>query len=198
MTYAEEQTEQLESRPGSTTPEEACVVRFRAGDERAFDELVELTKHRIFAQAYRIIQDRDSAFDIVQEAYVKLLKFLPKWNYSCQVSTWLYRTVANACVDWHRRRAKAGVVEPELAHFLATHAQAQVQPAQASSEAEERAVVRAHVAQLPERMQACVKLRYFDGHSLKDVARLQNCSIGTVKATVFQAFKKLRTALRHD
>ena len=51
------------------------------GDDRAFDEVVKKTQKDVYSLAFRWSRDRELAFDICQEVYVKFYKFLPKWDF---------------------------------------------------------------------------------------------------------------------
>jgi len=179
--------------------ENRLIERCRQGDTDAFDELVAATQRSSFALAYRWTQDRDAAFDMVQEGYIKLYRFLPRWNYSCRVTTWLYRTLANTCIDHHRRRRfeTVGLGDPEHDDVRVHEPLAGDQsPPELIANGERASTVRACVKQLPERMRQAVQLRYLGGLSLREVSEVQHCSIGTIKATIHQALKKLRLQLR--
>ena len=75
------------------------VARARRGDHRAFAQVVEHYDHRLRGLAYRLLGDRDRMDDVLQEAYVKAFRSLPRFKGESALGTWLYRIVYNACVD---------------------------------------------------------------------------------------------------
>jgi RNA polymerase sigma-70 factor (ECF subfamily) len=178
--------------------EQTLIRRFCAGDAGAFDRLVENSKRDAFARAYWMTGNRDDAFDIVQDSYVKLLKALRKWDGSSSVRTWLYRVITNACIDLHRRRKTRLVVEDEDVAAGAGHLKPEsgATPLHVVMNREQVVELLRHVEALPARMRQCIRLRYMDGRSVAEVAEHQGCSEGTVKATVHQGLKKLRASMR--
>src|SRR5574339_1235962 len=77
-------------------------------DERTFARLVEKYAGRLYSVAYRMLGNRADAEDAVQRALLKCFaaraSYSPRWA----VSTWLYRAVANVCIDELRRRKVRG------------------------------------------------------------------------------------------
>ncbi len=173
------------------------IERFLNGDTEAFDQLVELGKHDAFARAYWLTGNREDAFDVVQEAYLKLLKALSHWDYSCSVSTWLHRVVTNRCIDLHRRRRTRMRVEEEDVAEAAGQAQSgqTPDPLRLLVSSEQMSELHECVRLLPPRMRRCVHLRFLEGKSILEIAELQKCAVGTVKATIHQGLRKLRAAL---
>ncbi len=77
-----------------------------AGNHQAFAQIVERHTDRFFALAYRSLNNRTDAEDIVQSAFIKLWQKPAAWKSDkSQFTTWFYRVIVNACHD-HRRRIK--------------------------------------------------------------------------------------------
>ena len=185
----------VQSAVEETIDAEPMIRRYLDGDEAAFDELVEHTKRGAYALAYRWTRNQENAFDIVQEAYIKLFKFLPKWDYTCRVQTWLYRVVTNICIDKHRRQRLQLVPLDEARE---TNELANIEndnPRQALQAREWRTLLEAGIRELPRRMQEAVRLRYAGGMTIKEIAEIQKSSVGTIKATLHQATRKLQSRL---
>ncbi len=75
------------------------LARARRGDHRAFAQIVDHYDHRLRGLAYRLLGDRDRMDDVLQEAYVKAFRSMPRFKGESALGTWLYRIVYNACVD---------------------------------------------------------------------------------------------------
>ena len=82
------------------------IERAQAGDQRAFQALVENTQQRAFAVALGYCKNREDAMDRVQEAYVKAYRNLTRFQGGSSFYTWFYRILMNACIDFSRREAK--------------------------------------------------------------------------------------------
>jgi RNA polymerase sigma-70 factor (ECF subfamily) len=76
------------------------VIRARAGDRSAFDELVRATTADTYTLAFRLVGNEEDARDVVQETYLRAYKGIGKFRGDAQFSTWLYRITAN-CAATH-------------------------------------------------------------------------------------------------
>src|SRR3954454_16464166 len=83
--------------------ERELVERCRAGDEGAFQELVDGYKDLVFALIARTIQDRSRAEDLAQDVFLRIHRGLPYFRGEARLSTWIYRIVANVVVQDHGR-----------------------------------------------------------------------------------------------
>src|SRR3954466_9721702 len=85
--------------------ERELVERCRAGDERAFQELVDRHKDLVFALIARTVQDRSRAEDLAQDVFLRVHRGLPYFRGEARLSTWIYRIVANVCLQDHKTPA---------------------------------------------------------------------------------------------
>ena len=86
-------------RSSGSEIDQLVVERARRGDPRSFRQIVEHYDYRLRGLAYRLLGDRDRMDDVLQEAYVKAFRSLPRFKGDAAVGTWLYRIVYNACID---------------------------------------------------------------------------------------------------
>lgn len=77
--------------------EQKFIERLRNHDERAFNELVELYKYRVFALVFRMLGRRDEADDMTQEVFVQVFKAIGQFRGDSKLSTWIYRIAINLC-----------------------------------------------------------------------------------------------------
>lgn len=82
------------------------VVRAQAGNAEAFERLVELYQHEVFALATRLVVDRDLAADVSQEAFIRAWRALPNFRGEAAFSTWLHRITVNVAWTLKKRRAR--------------------------------------------------------------------------------------------
>src|SRR5437588_8063437 len=88
--------------------ERDLVERCRRGDEGAFQELVDRYKDRVFALIARTVQDRSRSEDLAQDVFLRIHRGLPYFRGEARLSTWIYRIVANVCVQDANRGLIAG------------------------------------------------------------------------------------------
>src|ERR1700694_2808481 len=94
--------------------ERELVERCRRGDEGAFQELVEGYKNLVFALIARTVQDRTRAEDLAQEVFLRIHRGLPYFRGEARLSTWIYRIVANVCLqEKSRTRTTISLDDPD-------------------------------------------------------------------------------------
>src|SRR3954467_1285287 len=79
--------------------ERELVERCRRGDDGAFEELVDGYKNLVFALIARTVQDRNRGEDLAQDVFLRIHRGLPYFRGEARLSTWIYRIVANVCVQ---------------------------------------------------------------------------------------------------
>ena len=176
--------------------------RARAGDQRAFTELVRHYDHRLRALAYRLLGDRAAMDDALQEAYVKAFRALPGFRGEAGLGTWLYQITYRACVDLQRRegRHRAGPLDPSdpAGHAAGPEAAAgssgasTVDPA---ATATARTDLQRALAALPVDQRAAVLLVDAEGLDYDDAASVLGVAPGTIASRLSRARAALRTAL---
>jgi RNA polymerase sigma-70 factor (ECF subfamily) len=164
------------------------------GDNQAFAQLFETYKDRVYSIALRFSGDRATALDIAQDTFLKLLSRIGDFRGEARFDTWLYRMVANSCLD-HRRRGL------RLAPFVESLMDS-LRPARATAledllryEFEES--VQSVVAKLPAEQRMVVILRYTEGLAYDEISEILNCSPGTVASRLNRAHKTLERRLAH-
>jgi RNA polymerase sigma-70 factor (ECF subfamily) len=174
--------------------EEELIRQFQSGETEAFDRIMKLLEGRALSVAYYWTGHREDALDLVQEAFVRLYKFLPSWKPRASLFTWLYRVIVNLAHDRGRKLSQNRKVDlddlPPLEEKGNRH-----HPSSLLLGKEAGKMVAAAVAMLPPRQKAVFILRHYQDLSLKEIARIQRCSLGAVKANLFQALQKLRLSL---
>ena len=179
------------SETHASISDEALLVAFANGDPEAARDLSVRLLPRVLGQATRLLSDRSEAEDVAQDAMMRLWKIAPDWRQGeAQVSTWLYRVVANLCTDRLRKR-RGGVsldqvAEPEdatpsVADQMQTHTRLQ-----ALSDA---------LAQMPERQAQAVSLRHLEGLSNPEIAQIMDISVRSVESLTARGKRALADIL---
>ena len=170
---------------------EAC----QRGDMEAFRLVFEMYKDRVYSIALCFFDGNEqSAKDITQEVFLKLMTTIGQFQNRSQFSTWLYRLVKNACLD--RKRAlrrllffgTAGELEKSALHQSIEHGYVQE---------EMEASVRAVIAGMRPKLRMTVLLKYFDDLSYEEIAAALGCTTGTVASRLNLAHQILARKLSH-
>jgi RNA polymerase sigma-70 factor (ECF subfamily) len=181
----------------------SLVARLRAGDEKAFEELVRAHGGRMLSVARRLLRDPDDAQDAVQDAFLSAFRSLEKFEGSSRLSTWLHRIVVNAALMKLRtkRRKPETSIEDLLPHFLEDGHQAN--PAVAwklpADQAVERAqlgqLVRRSIDELPETYRTVLVLRDVEDLDTAETAEFLGIAPNAVKTRLHRARQALRTLM---
>ncbi len=174
----------------SDTPDEALLVLYANGDPRAARALAERLLPRVLGFSARMLNDAAEAEDVAQEAMLRLWRIAPEWRRGeAQVSTWLYRVVANLCTDRLRKRrgvALDQVPEPEdgapgaLAGMIA---------------ADRAAALETALAALPERQRQAVVLRHIEGLANPEIAAVMDIGVEAVESLTARGKRRLAQLL---
>jgi len=169
---------------------EAC----QRGDQDAFRQLFESNKDRVYSIALRYSGNEAAAMDIAQDTFLKLLSKIQDFRGQASFDSWLYRMVANSCLD-HRRRARRWMPlledlvnlftvrrETVLHDLLRNEMQHDVQQVVAGLAPEQRIVV---------------VLRYTENLSYDEISEILGCSPGTVGSRLNRAHKVLERRLSY-
>ncbi len=87
------------------------LARYRRGDARAMDRLVERHAGAVYAFARRMVGDGPGVDDLVQDVWLKVLRGTAAFDGRSRFTTWLFAVTRNACLDHARRRRRAPVVD---------------------------------------------------------------------------------------
>jgi len=186
----------------SPQSDEDLVAKTLEGEEVAFSLLHDRYRQRIYSTVYRIIQDAAAAQDATQEVFIKLYRSLSDWNpRRAKFSTWLYRLAANHAIDcWRtrRRRLEAPPFDASDREYIPERSisDAIFTPFGALERKEIVEQIRRRVDDLPELQKKVFLLRYFEDLKLEEIAEMEDCSLGTVKTSLFRATHSLRRTLR--
>jgi RNA polymerase sigma-70 factor (ECF subfamily) len=191
--------------PPSNQREEdaALVARAKRGDRDAFRALVERHERKAYAVALGMVKQPDDARDIVQEAFLKVWRSLGAFEGQSAFYTWLYRIVANLCID-HLRKGKAQVEYDDTR----VHEEDQVagddnilpqtaglHPGRALESKELGAALERALETLSPNHRAVLLMREVEGLSYREMAQAMGVSEGTIMSRLFHARKKMQSAL---
>ena len=167
-------------------PQPETVRLARAGDLRAFEELVRGHQADVYRLALHLVRDRETAEDVTQEAFVHAYRALRRFRGTAKFSTWLYRITRNAAVDAIRRRERQRRVSREAA------------PEVPVSDPSLRAALRSAIDALPADLrEAFVVIEVF-GLTYGEAGHVLDMPVGTLKSRMHRARRLLMASLADE
>ena len=174
------------------------VTRAQRGDTKAFELLVARHTRLAGAVAVSVVSDYHLAMDVVQEAFVKVLSGIGNLEEPERFRGWLRNIVRTTAIDVLRRRkvaGRTGEALPGQDEDTAPLPAPDLQPDDVLAQAELREQVRAEIAALPESQREVVMLKYLEGLSYEEIAKLTGLTISTIESRLFRARKALQGRL---
>ena len=169
---------------------EGIVERCRAGEDRAWEQLVDATADDIFRMAVSFTRHRGEAEDLTQEVFLKLWQNLHRYLPGSSFRACAYRVARNLFVDAYRRsreQRKATGVDPE---FLETLPGGE-DPHTRAVRHQRLELARAALERLPDELSQLIMLRDFADWSYEELAEELELPIGTVKSRLNRARREL-------
>jgi RNA polymerase sigma-70 factor (ECF subfamily) len=175
----------------------------RNGDRRAFAELVEMYKDKLYHLGYRMLNQRQEAEDVVQETFLRVYTNLERYDENQKFSTWIYRIATNLCIDRLRKRKPSYSIDAELNDSEGTDWHALLASDDASPEtelilSETQAHIREAIQSLPEKYKSVVVLRYLHDMSLQEISDILEMPVTTIKTRVHRGREFLRKKLESE
>jgi len=172
--------------------DQQLVFRVQEGDKRAFDLLVLKYQHKVHAIVGRFVRDTDEVADVVQEAFIKAYRALPKFRGESQFYTWLYRIAVNTAKNYlvsRSRRPPGSDVDIDDAEYYSgsEYLKDLGTPENQLFRDELESVIVNSIAELPEDLRTAVTLREYEGLSYEEIAEIMECPVGTVRSRIFRA-----------
>ncbi len=180
---------------------ELLVLQCQSGDEEALHTLVTVWQPLLDRLAMRFTNDREAAKDIVQNAWIAIVRGLRRLDDPARFRPWAYRIVTNKCADWMRHRIKQRAFENEFIHRTGGQAASGTRVTDnnessfASDSQDDVIRLRAALKKLPEQQRVMLSLYYLDGMRVSQIADVLNVPAGTVKSRLFHARCQLKKIL---
>ncbi len=178
-------------------PDDAELIRaYQNGEAEAFAALVRKYERPLFTFLLRLVGNRQSAEDLFQDTFLRVLRALPKYQEDGHFSGWLFGIANNLAVDLLRRtRVRRSYFfndDEALTAAIDYHGAADAEV----ERAEIMRLVEAALQQLPEKQRQVFLLRQHGDLSFKEIAELLGEPLNTVLSHMHYAVTKLRKLLR--
>lgn len=179
--------------------EKKIIEKVLGGDANAFEELVLKYEKTVYNLALRMVGDRDDAFDMTQEAFIKAYGSLSSFRGDSKFSVWIYRITTNVCLDFLRSKSRKQQVSLTVSD---DDEDAQLDIPDPSSTPEQQLIkkismqsVEEGLKTLPDKQRQILVMRELGGMSYAEIGAALSLEEGTVKSRIFRARKRLCTFL---
>ena len=163
--------------------DDELVAAINDGDPDAFETLY--LRHRDWAVnlAFRFTSDRELALDVLQEAFLYLLKKFPGFVLRAKFTTFLYPVIRNLALNARKKNQRYELVDDKLEELI--------EPVGPNVEENLEDQLRTVMSNLPDQQQEVLLLRFVDDHSLNEIAEILEIPPGTVKSRLHNALRAL-------
>lgn len=177
--------------------DEGLAMLYIDGNNRAFDLLLSRNQSRLFSYILFVVRDRNTAEDIFQETFVKVITRLQdgKYTTSGKFSAWIMRIAHNVIMDWYRDQRAERVVEATQDNDLSNISGSELVVGSIESHYVNSQVmrdVRNLLDNLPPTQREVVFMRYYQQLSFKEIADTTRVSINTALGRMRYAILNLR------
>lgn len=179
------------------------MLRVKAGDEAAFDYLVQKYRRPMLSFMYRMAHNTAVAEDLAQEVFLRVYRSRETYEASAKFTTWLYRIASNLAVN-HARDTRhqrpentVSLDEPDQESGLTMDVPDDSLSAEEVIVRRERlAAIRERVHALPERQRMAVVMHKYQQMDYRQIAEVLKLSESAIKSLLFRAYETLRVQLK--
>lgn len=168
------------------------LQQIRRGGREAFAVLVNRYANKCYRIAYRLVDNKDDAEDIVQEAFLRLWNRPKLWNpcKGAKFTTWFYKVVINLCVDHQRKKRPLGLTEEmEFADGNPGH-EALLENHQ------RRSLLERFISDLPDRQRQALALCFYEGVSNHEAADMMDVTVKALQSSLMRAKMTLKKKVK--
>jgi len=173
--------------------EQDLLAECRNGSRRAFEQLYQANQRRIFSVALNFFGGhREVAEDVAQQVFLKIFNKIGDFRQASEFTTWLYRITINACIDEQRKTRRFFSLENLFGELRARKT-----PDEKVERREVADEVQKAIGALKEKYRLPILLKYSEDLSYEEIAKVLDCSIGTVSSRLNRGHKMLAQKLAH-
>ncbi len=183
-------------------PDNQLMQKAGSGNRAAFKELVKKHQGTVTGIIYRYTGNHNEVEDLAQDIFLKIYKAASSYVPRAQFKTWLYKVVANHCLNFFRSQKRKAIItsldqplsEDYNPHIQRTDEQKK-QPEIILQQQELQIALKRALSELPERQRMAIILHRFEGLSYKEVATILGASLSAVESLIFRAMNNLKEKL---
>jgi RNA polymerase sigma-70 factor, ECF subfamily len=169
------------------------LAECRNGSRKAFESLYQTNQKRVYSVALNFFGgNREMAEDVTQQVFLKIFNKIGDFRAEAEFTTWLYRITVNACLDEQRKTSRFFSIENFFGEFRIKKT-----PDEKFERREVSGEVQQAIATLKPKFRLPILLKYVENLSYQEIAKVLDCSIGTVASRLNRGHKMLAQKLKH-
>jgi len=177
--------------------DEELVVLFRGGEERAFDELYTRYASRLLRLVFVQVGDRDGAYDVVHDVFLRVIRHIGKFDVSQTFSPWIFKIAINCSHNYRESLLRSGRIEErEKFRLVAEDREGYPSAEEEFISAEDVREFNLAVDTLGSRFREVFLLRFQEGLPYAEIADICGCSQRTVKWRMRRALEYIAEYLK--
>ena len=192
-----------DAHSGEGLSDAQVMLRVKAGDDSAFDYLVQKYRRPMLNFMYRMAHNAAAAEDMAQEVFLRVYRSRQNYEASAKFTTWLYRIASNLAVNHardtrhERPESTVSLDEPDHNTGLTMDLPDDTLTAEEAIVRRERlAAIRQRVQALPERQRVAVIMHKYQQMDYRQIAEILKLSESAIKSLLFRAYETLRVQLK--
>ena len=179
------------------------MLAWQAGDEAAFDQLVEAYSGRVYALLTRFLGQSSRREDLVQEVFIRVLRSRDRYEPTARFSTWIYRIVFNMAVNETQRSGAGDTMSLDqpaangdrAGRFLDPKDHSAADPSLGLEREDVVQAVRRAIENLPEKQRMALILAKYHDTPYLEIAEILDSSEKAIKSLIHRARESLRETL---
>jgi RNA polymerase sigma-70 factor, ECF subfamily len=173
----------------------SIVHRTLQGDTAAFEQLIVRYERRVFTLAMKLLGSTDDAQDAAQEVFLRVFKYLHRFDARRPIEPWLMQVTVNVCRNIGRSRQRCWNMFPEAVEAEMAVANPERDPHAGLAEEQRRQMLWKALETLPEKERLAVILRDINGLETSEVAKILGSSETTVRSQVSRARVRMKEVI---
>lgn len=176
--------------------EQALLKKVQTGDLEAYGTIIQEHQKAVFNVCLRILGNRQEAEDLTQEAFLRAYRNINQYDPKRPFGPWMRTLAANLCYN-HLKKARLEKVplKDERDQRKEHH---QRTPEELLELSQQHQLLYQKIWQLPENQRAALELRHFQGLTYREMARVLNMPLNTVRSHLYRARQKLAELLEEE
>ena len=181
--------------------ESELIKKSAEGNSDAFETLVSPYMQPIINHAYMMLGDKEDAYDMAQETFVKAFVSLKSFGGQSSFKTWLFKIATNVCLDFLRKKKRRPnvlsltVADEDAAAVMCDVVDTKFSPDKIFESNELKDIILKAIGSLDAEYRAAIMLRELEGMDYKSISKILGVSLGTVKSRINRARLQLREKL---
>lgn len=179
----------MEKQNPDEANDQSLMLAVQDGEVEKLGTLFERYHEQLFNYFLRLTGNRHWSEDLVQEVFVRLLKYRHTYRKDCRFSAWVYQVARNARIDYFRKKPQQEVSMDEGTQEYISSLPI---PGDHAEENEKMQLIMRALLRLPEEKREVILLRAVHGMKFEKIAEILQCSVNTIKARAFRTIRELK------